>query len=226
MAAHLAHFHTKWGFSIKKVYWISSSILEGHRFTTTNCMGTFEVDLKKLDLNTCINGMSPKHRLKNHFIGIGVLLANSPRKIEMQKDSDCRLIVIPPRLNGLRIKPSCHLVAPAGCRIASRRPLVAPPSRQLVVQACCRIASPSSRCAPRRTLVLSLRRLVVALPLDASPSRRLVVSSCRLSLSCRASWLSRHHLLSSSRCTALSSSHSAGWLLHCLSLRCPLILLS
>jgi hypothetical protein len=78
--------------------------LEGHRFTTTNCMGMFEVDLKKLDLNAHINGVSPKHRLKNHFIRIGVLHANSPRKIEMQKDSDGRLIVIPPRLNGLRIK--------------------------------------------------------------------------------------------------------------------------
>ena len=45
VAAHLAHFHTKWGFSIKKVNW--NLFLEGHRFTTTNCMGTFEVDLKK-----------------------------------------------------------------------------------------------------------------------------------------------------------------------------------
>jgi hypothetical protein len=94
VAAHLAHFHTKWGFSIKKVNW--NLFLEGHRFTTTNCTGTFEVDLKKLDLNACINGVSPKHRLKSHFIRIGVLHANSPRKIEMQKDSDGRLITIPP----------------------------------------------------------------------------------------------------------------------------------
>jgi hypothetical protein len=71
--------------------------------------------------------------------------------------------------------------------------------------------SSSSCCAPRRRLILSSRRLVVALPLDAPPSRRLVVSLCRLSLSCRASWLSRHHLSSSSRCTVLSSSHRAGW---------------
>ncbi len=80
--------------SIKKVNW--NLFLEGHRFTTTNCTGTFEVDLKKLDLNACINGVSPKHRLKSHFIRIGVLHANSPRKIEMQKDSDGRLITIPP----------------------------------------------------------------------------------------------------------------------------------
>ena len=31
-------------------------------------------------------------------------IGNSPRKIEVQKDSDGRLIVTPPRLNGLRIK--------------------------------------------------------------------------------------------------------------------------
>ena len=28
----------------------------------------FEVDAKKLDLNACIHGVSPKHRLKSHFI--------------------------------------------------------------------------------------------------------------------------------------------------------------
>ena len=78
VAAHLAHFHTKWGFSIKKVNW--NLFLEGHRFTTTNFMGMFEVDLKKLDLNACINGVSPKHRLKNHFIRIGILHHISPRK--------------------------------------------------------------------------------------------------------------------------------------------------
>ena len=84
----------------------------------------------------------------------------------------------------------------------------------------------SSHCAPRRPLVLSPHRLVVALPLDALPSCHLIVSSCRLSLFLRASWLLRHHLLSSSRCTALSSSHLAGWLLRCLSLCRPLVLSS
>jgi hypothetical protein len=59
----------------------------------------------------------------------------------------------------------------------------------------------------RRPLILSSRRLVVALPLDAPPSRRLIVLSCRLSLSPWASWLSCHHLSSSSRCTAFSSAH-------------------
>ena len=78
--------------------------LEGHRFATINCDGTFEVDVKKVDLNAFIEGDSPKHREKVNFIRIGVLHANSPRKIEMQKDSEGRLIVITPRLNGLRIK--------------------------------------------------------------------------------------------------------------------------
>jgi hypothetical protein len=101
----------------------------------------FEVDVKMLDINACINGVSPKHRLKGHFIRIGILHHNSPRKIEMQKYSDGRLIITPPQLNGLRIKrqsfrqfmeqykwnyklentrclaalPPCPLVVPAGC---------------------------------------------------------------------------------------------------------------
>jgi hypothetical protein len=59
----------------------------------------------KLDLNAYVNGTKPtKNREKCHFIRIGVLYADSPRKIEMQKYSDVRLIVDPPRLNGLRIK--------------------------------------------------------------------------------------------------------------------------
>ena len=84
--------------------------------------------------------------------------------------------------------------------------------------------SSSSCCAPRCPLVLSLCRLVVVSPLDAPSSHRLVLSSCPLLLSRHASWLLRHHLLSSSRCTALSSSHRAGWLLCCLSLGFLLIL--
>ena len=79
-----------------------------------------------------------------------------------------------------------------------------------------------------RPLVLSSRRLVVA----CVASRHAALSSSRclvvppLVLSHRASWLSHHHLSSSPCCTALSSSHPAGWLLHCLSLRRPLVLSS
>jgi len=102
VAADLAHFHKRWGFSIKIMKW--KLFLEGHRFPTINCDDTFEVDVKKVDLNAFIEGESPKHMEKLNFIRIGVLHAKSPRKIEMQKDSDGLMIVTPPRLNGLRIK--------------------------------------------------------------------------------------------------------------------------
>jgi hypothetical protein len=42
VAAELAQFHQTWGFSIKKLKW--KLFLEGHRFSTTNCTGSFEVD--------------------------------------------------------------------------------------------------------------------------------------------------------------------------------------
>ena len=49
VAADFAHFHKRWGFSINMTK--LKLFLEGHRFTTINCDGTFEVDTKKLDLN-------------------------------------------------------------------------------------------------------------------------------------------------------------------------------
>ena len=67
-------------------------------------MGTVDIDTKKLDINACINGVSPKHREQVYFIRIGIINDYSPRKMEMQKYSDGRLIVDPPQLNGLRIK--------------------------------------------------------------------------------------------------------------------------
>jgi hypothetical protein len=51
-------------------------------------MGTFEVNDKKVDLEAFMTGISSKHRVKSHFIQIGILNLNSPRKIEMQKDND------------------------------------------------------------------------------------------------------------------------------------------
>ena len=71
VAADLAHFHKRWGFSIKMTK--LRLFLEGHRFTTINCDGTFEVDLKKVDLNAFIQGESAKHREPFIFIRIGVL---------------------------------------------------------------------------------------------------------------------------------------------------------
>jgi hypothetical protein len=62
VAANLAHFHQKRGFSIKISKW--KLFLKGHQFAITNCMGTVKVDTKKLDLNACINEVSPKHRVQ------------------------------------------------------------------------------------------------------------------------------------------------------------------
>ena len=84
VAANLAQFHPKWGFSIKILKW--KLFLEGHQFLTINCMGTMEISSKKLDLNAYVNGTKPtKNREICHFIRIGILYADSPRKIEMQK---------------------------------------------------------------------------------------------------------------------------------------------
>ena len=105
VAADLVHFHKRWGFSIKMTK--LRLFLEGHWFTTINCDGTFEVDLKKIDLNAFIQGESPKHREPSIFIRIGVLKASSHRKIEMQKDPhDSWMITTPPRLSGLRMQQS------------------------------------------------------------------------------------------------------------------------
>ena len=80
VAADLAHFYKRWGFSIKMMKW--RLFLKGHRFTTINCVCTFEVDVKKVDLNAFIEGESPKHREKVNFIRIGLLKASSHRKVE------------------------------------------------------------------------------------------------------------------------------------------------
>ena len=59
--------------------------LEGHHFITSNSIGSFEVDTKKIDLHAIIHGTKPtKDRVNIHMIRIGVLDDNSPRKIEMQ----------------------------------------------------------------------------------------------------------------------------------------------
>jgi hypothetical protein len=59
--------------------------LEGHHFITSNSIGSFEVDTKKIDLHAFIHGTKPtKDRVNIHMIRIGVLDDKSPRKIEMQ----------------------------------------------------------------------------------------------------------------------------------------------
>ncbi len=95
VAANLTHVDKRWGFSIKMMKW--RFFLEGHRFTTINCDCTFEVDVKKVDLNAFIEGEYPKHREKVNFIRIGVLKASPHKKVEMQKDPhDGRMITTPP----------------------------------------------------------------------------------------------------------------------------------
>jgi len=82
------------------------------------------------------------------------------------------------------VLPSHCLVAPAGCPIASRCPLVVPSSRQLVAPACCRITSPRPLVVPRAALSSSrrtgwlLRRLLMCHPLVVLSSR--CAASCCL----------------------------------------------
>ena len=101
-AANLAHYHPKWGFTILVDRW--KMFLDGHHFCTSKGTGSFEVDIKKLDINACILGVSAKHRVKVHVIRIGIINDYSPRKIEEQMGQDGRLITTPPRLNGIGIK--------------------------------------------------------------------------------------------------------------------------
>ena len=150
------------------------------------------------------------------------LLSHRPHVV-----SSCQLVVASP----LVILSLCHLslsCLPVGCCIVSCRPLVALPSCPLVLLSRRLVATSPLLVLLllHRPLTLSLCRLVVASPLGTPPSRHLVVSLCRLLLSHCISWLLHHNLLTSSRCTALLSSHRAGWLLHCLSLHRSLILFS
>ncbi len=69
-----------------------------------DCIGTFEIDSKTIDLNSFINGVSPEHRVRGNFVWIGILIVDSPRKIEMQRYSDGRMKSTPPRLNGLHLR--------------------------------------------------------------------------------------------------------------------------
>ncbi len=63
VAADLAVFHKSWGFTIKILQW--KKFLEGHHFITSNSIGSFEVDTKKIDLHAFIHGTKPtKDRFK------------------------------------------------------------------------------------------------------------------------------------------------------------------
>ena len=72
VASDLAHYHPKWGFSVKILG--LKAFFDGHRFfifkgtATINCTGTFEIDTKKMDLNAFINGTPIQHRCAVHMI--------------------------------------------------------------------------------------------------------------------------------------------------------------
>jgi hypothetical protein len=95
------------------------------------------------------------------------------------------------------VLPSRCLVAPAGCRIASHRPLVVTPSCQLIAPACCCIASPcpliapcavlsSSRCAGWLLRCLSMRRpLVISSSCHVASCCLVEPAGCRAIISCR-----------------------------------------
>ena len=85
--------------------------LEGHWFTTINCDGAFDVDVKNIIPNAFIQGESAKHREQVYFIWIGILKASSHIKIEMQKDPhDGRMITTPPGLvSGLHLQQSSFI---------------------------------------------------------------------------------------------------------------------
>ncbi len=51
-----------------------------------------------------MNGISPKQWVKIHFIWIGFLAVDSPRKIKMKRYSDGRMNTTPPRLNRLHFR--------------------------------------------------------------------------------------------------------------------------
>jgi hypothetical protein len=122
-AANLAHYHPKWGFTILVDRW--KMFLDGHHFCSSNGIGSFEVDTKRLDFDAFILGRIKQQSFRqcveqskwNYLlekededgeddeddsegvkvlvIRIGIINDYSPRKIEMQKDSYGRLIVIP-----------------------------------------------------------------------------------------------------------------------------------
>ncbi len=95
-------FHNTWGFQIRLTE--SNNFLGGHRFTATTNL--FEASTKIIDLDGFINGVPKvdKNKKNHHFIWIGIINQHSPRKVEMQQNMYCVMIITPPRLIRLRIK--------------------------------------------------------------------------------------------------------------------------
>jgi hypothetical protein len=103
------------------------------------------------------------------------------------------------------------------CCIASCRPLIVPPSRQLVMPACCYIAS------PHPLIVLPSRRLVMPAGCCIASCRHLVAPpSCQLVAPACCRIASPRSLVAPR--AALPFSLRAGWLLHRLLMRHPLVI--
>ena len=114
--------------------------------------------------------------------------------------------------------PRCPLVVPAGCRIASCHPLIAPPSRHLITPAGC--------CMHCAALLLSCRASWLSHCLSTSSRCAILLSTRRTSL-----LLMRHPLVVSlSRCAAscclVAPAGCRASSLVVLSLHCPLVLSS
>ncbi len=87
VAANLAHFHERWGLSIKKFKW--NLFIDGHHFSVRKCIGTFEIDSKTMDLNSFINGVTPEHRVKRNSFGSALSQTNLPEKLRARNIISC-----------------------------------------------------------------------------------------------------------------------------------------
>ena len=103
--------------------------LEGHRFTTINCDCTFEVDVKKVDLNAFVEGESPKHREKVKLILVVALSCCRP---VLSSSSHCAALSLSNCAGWLL------------CRLSSRRTLVFLSRRTLVLLSSSHCAALSS----------------------------------------------------------------------------------
>ncbi len=142
--------------------------------------------------------------------------------------SSHHLVVALPLVNLSLRCPSCSLIAPAGCHIASPCPLVVPPSRCLVapddscIASCCPLVAP-----PSHPLIVLAGCCIASPPshLLSAPADCRIASRRPLVAPPSCSLIAPAGCCVVSPCVTLSSSHRAGWLLSYLSLHHPLVLL-
>jgi hypothetical protein len=83
MAADLGHLNKRWGFTIKIMKW--KDFFEGHWFTTINCNGTFEVDVKKKDLNAFSRESLPSTGRRCTSFGLVYSMPLLPEKLRCRR---------------------------------------------------------------------------------------------------------------------------------------------